>query len=155
MTTIISEESPLGPDLTLLFERHTADMHAQTQEHQEGRLNKVVSFVRVADWGVKLLVPHMYDDFDKLAAFSGLDLGLIQNTALEANAEALTGDNRYNMTVTIPKVDEFSLGELMFMYCWAIFYEGQLAGVDAFNQPGVEVYKKLLGPKLAKHKGGN
>ncbi|MBP6890309.1 MAG: glucose-6-phosphate isomerase [Veillonella sp.] len=133
----------------------TTDMHAQTQEHQEGRLNKVVSFVRVADWGVKLLVPHMYDDFDKLAAFSGLDLGLIQNTALEANAEALTGDNRYNMTVTIPKVDEFSLGELMFMYCWAIFYEGQLAGVDAFNQPGVEVYKKLLGPKLAKHKGGN
>ena len=80
---------------------------------------------------------------------------MIQNTALEANAEALTGDNRYNMTVTIPKVDEFSLGELMFMYCWAIFYEGQLAGVDAFNQPGVEVYKKLLGPKLAKHKGGN
>ena len=39
----------------------------------------------------------------------------------------------------------------MFMLCWAIFYEGQLAGVDAFDQPGVEVYKKLLGPKLAAH----
>ena len=33
-------------------------------------------------------------------------------------------------------------------FFWAIFYEAQLAGVDAFNQPGVEVYKKILGPKL-------
>ena len=47
-------------------------------------------------------------------------------------------------------MNAFHLGEMMFTMCWAIYFEGQLAGVDAFNQPGVEVYKKLLGPKLSK-----
>ena len=87
-----------------------------------------------------------------MEAFSGLDLGTILNTALEANSEALTGDNRFNLTIELPKADAYNLGAFMFMQCWAIFYEGQLAEVDAFNQPGVEVYKKLLGPKLAAHK---
>lgn len=130
----------------------TTDMHAQTQEHQEGRYNKIVSFVRIAKGESNLSVPHTYDTYSKLAAFSGLPLHTIMNTALEANAEALTSDNRFNCTVELPQLNAFHLGEIMFMYCWAIFYEGQLAGVDAFNQPGVEVYKKLLGPKLAAHK---
>ncbi|MBS4913735.1 MAG: glucose-6-phosphate isomerase [Veillonella sp.] len=130
----------------------TTDMHAQTQEHQEGRLNKVVTFVKVNEWGTTLEVPHTYSDIPTLEAFSGLDLGTILNTALEANSEALTGDNRFNLTIELPKADAYNLGAFMFMQCWAIFYEGQLAEVDAFNQPGVEVYKKLLGPKLAAHK---
>ena len=36
----------------------------------------------------------------------------------------------------------------MFMHCWAVYF----AGVDAFDQPGVEVYKRLIGPKLARAK---
>jgi len=36
----------------------------------------------------------------------------------------------------------------MFMHCWAVYFESILAGVDAFDQPGVEVYKRLIGPKL-------
>ncbi|MDY3974086.1 glucose-6-phosphate isomerase [uncultured Veillonella sp.] len=130
----------------------TTDMHAQTQEHQEGRLNKVVTFVKVADWETELVVPHTYADIPTLEAFSGLDLATIMNTALEANSEALTGDKRFNLTIELPTLNAFFLGAFMFMQCWAIFYEGQLANVDAFNQPGVEVYKKLLGPKLAAHK---
>lgn len=129
----------------------TTDMHAQTQEHQEGRLNKIVSFVKVKDWETKAIVPHTYDEYKPLKAFSGLDLGVILNTALEANSEALTGDKRFNVTYELPTLSAYHLGEFMFMLCWAIFYEGQLAGVDAFDQPGVEVYKKLLGPKLAAH----
>ena len=66
----------------------TTDMHAQTQEHQEGRLNKIVSFVKVKDWETKAIVPHTYDEYKPLKAFSGLDLGVILNTALEANSEA-------------------------------------------------------------------
>lgn len=127
----------------------TTDMHAQTQEHQEGRLNKIVTFVKVKDWETKAIVPHTYDAYEPLKAFSGLDLGVILNTALEANSEALTGDERFNITFELPTLSAYHLGEFMFMLCWSIFYEGQLAGVDAFDQPGVEVYKKLLGPKLA------
>ena len=46
----------------------TTDMHAQTQEHQEGRLNKIVSFVKVKDWETKAIVPHTYDEYKPLKA---------------------------------------------------------------------------------------
>ena len=128
----------------------TTDMHAQTQEHQEGRYNKVVSFVDVEDWHVSLPVPHMYDQYSKLEALAGLDLGFINRAALASNAESLASDGRFSGRYQLPTINAFHLGEWMFMMCWAIYFEGQLAGVDAFNQPGVEVYKKLLGPKLSK-----
>ena len=40
----------------------------------------------------------------------------------------------------------------MFMHSWAVYFESIFAGVDAFDQPGVEVYKRLIGPKLARAK---
>ncbi len=127
----------------------TTDMHAQTQEHQEGVRNKIVQFLKIEDWEQDTIVPARYDKYEKIAAFSGLGLSQILGAALEANAAALKSDNRFNATITLPSLNAYHLGELLFMLCWAIFFEGQLAGVDAFNQPGVEVYKKLLGPKLA------
>lgn len=131
----------------------TTDMHAQTQEHQEGPQDKIVQFLQVQDRGVSLAVPHTYDRYAKLAAFSGLELQDILQAALAANADALAGDNRFNSTFILPTLNAFHLGELMFMLCWSIFFEGELARIDAFNQPGVEVYKRLLGPKLAALKG--
>ena len=50
----------------------TTDMHAQTQEHQEGPQDKVVQFVSVENWPDDVTVPHLYDEYPKLAAFSGL-----------------------------------------------------------------------------------
>ncbi|WP_231562155.1 glucose-6-phosphate isomerase [Veillonella montpellierensis] len=126
----------------------TTDMHAQVQEHQEGRYNKVVQFIKVREWDVDAIVPHVYEEFPKIEAFTGISLNEIMQAALASNQEALNSDNRFNMTIEIPKLNAFHLGEVMFMFFWAIFYEAQLAGVDAFNQPGVEVYKKILGPKL-------
>lgn len=130
----------------------TTDMHAQTQEHQEGKLNKVVQFVRVKKWRAEVTVPAIYNQYPKLAAFSGLNLDEIMSAAMEANAKALEGANRFSAIYELPALNAFHLGELMFMLCWAIFFEGELADVDAFNQPGVEVYKRLLGPNLAKLK---
>lgn len=127
----------------------TTDMHAQTQEHQEGMCNKVVQFLQVEDWGKDVTVPNLYPNYEKLAAFSGLGLADILKAAKESNEAALTSDNRFNASFSLPILNAYHMGELLFMLCWSIFYEGELANVDAFNQPGVEVYKKLLGPKLA------
>lgn len=131
----------------------TTDMHAQTQEHQEGMKNKVVQFLEVREWRCDKIVPQTYDRYDKLAAFSGLPMSKILQAAMEANAAALTGDERFNATFVLPTLNAFHIGELLFLLCWSIFFEGELAKVDAFNQPGVEVYKKLLGPKLELLKG--
>ena len=132
----------------------TTDMHAQTQEHQEGPKDKVVQFVSIANWADDLVVPHMYDEYEKLAAFSGLPLSSILEAARSSNAEALIGDGRPSANYILPELNAFNLGELMFILCWSIAYEGEYANVDAFNQPGVEVYKRFLGGRLKKLQEG-
>ena len=131
----------------------TTDMHAQTQEHQEGPLDKIVQFLSIQKWDNDLVVPHLYDEYDKLAAFSGLPLSSILEAARCSNAEALAGSGRYSAVYTLPELTPFHLGELMFMLCISIAYEGEFANVDAFNQPGVEVYKRFLGGRLKKLQG--
>lgn len=126
----------------------TMDMHAQVQEHQEGRLNKVVQFIKVKEWDSSLVVPNAYSEFPQLDAIGDIPICDILNIALDANREALSSDNRFNMTITVPTLNAFHLGEIMFMHCWAVYFESIFAGVDAFDQPGVEVYKRLIGPKL-------
>lgn len=126
----------------------TTDMHAQTQEHQEGPQDKVVQFVSVAKWQHDVIVPHVYDQYPKLKAFSGLPLSEILEAARHANATALAGDGRPSANMILPELNAYHLGEAMFMLCLSIAYEGEFAHVDAFNQPGVEVYKRYLGKTL-------
>ena len=52
----------------------TMDMHAQVQEHQEGRLNKVVQFIKVKDWKHNLIVPDTYSEYERLHSLS--DVGI-------------------------------------------------------------------------------
>lgn len=132
----------------------TMDMHAQVQEHQEGRLNKVVQFIKVKEWQHNLVVPNTHSQYERLQALGNVGICDILNIALDANREALSSDNRFNMTITVPTLNAFHLGEIMFMHCWAVYFESIFAGVDAFDQPGVEVYKRLIGPKLAHVKDG-
>lgn len=126
----------------------TTDMHAQTQEHQEGPQDKVVQFVSVKNWNHDVIVPHLYDQYPKLAAFSGLPLSEVLEAARNANATALAGDGRPSANIILPELNAYHLGEVMFMLCLSIAYEGEFANVDAFNQPGVEVYKRYLGKTL-------
>lgn len=127
----------------------TTDMHAQTQQHQDGKRNKVVQFVKVADWKTDPVIPDVFPEVAALAQFAGLRMSQALDIALESNAVALNSDNRLNAIFSLPRLDAYHLGELMYMLALSIAYEGELADVDAFDQPGVEAYKKVMAPKLA------
>lgn len=127
----------------------TTDMHAQTQQHQEGRLNKVVQFVRVEKWKNDFEIPNVFPSVEKLASFSGAAMSSALETAREANEEALSGNHRFNALFSMPELTPYHLGELMYLLALSVAYEGELADVDAFDQPGVEVYKKIMGPRIA------
>ncbi len=133
----------------------TTDMHAQTQQHQEGKLDKVVQFVQIAEWPGDPLIPDVFPSEPKLSEMSGLSFGQAINAALASNAEALTANGRFNALFILPRLDLYHLGSLMYLLALSVAYEGELADVDAFDQPGVESYKRILGPKLAKLKKGN
>jgi len=130
----------------------TTDMHAQTQQHQDGKKNKIVQFVKIAQWHNDPVIPDAFPDVQTLAQFASLRMSQALDTALEANAAALKGDNRFNATLILPKLDAYHLGELLYMLALSVAYEGELSNVDAFDQPGVEAYKKIMGPMLTKLK---
>ena len=126
----------------------TTDMHAQTQQHQEGALDKVVQFIKIANWENDLTIPNVFPDKPRLADISGVTMGEALEVARQSNADALKSNKRFNACFTLPTLNEYHLGELLYMLAMSVAYEGELANVDAFNQPGVEAYKKIMGPML-------
>ncbi len=130
----------------------TTDMHAQTQQHQDGKKDKVVQFVKVAKWTNDPTIPDVFPSAAKLSEISGLQFSQALDAAREANAAALQSDVRFNATFVLPELNAYHLGELLYLLALSVAYEGELANVDAFDQPGVEAYKRLLGPMLKKLK---
>ena len=126
----------------------TTDMHAQTQQHQEGKLNKVVQFIRIDKWADDLVIPNVFPEVKKLADVSGVTMGAALEVARQSNADALASNKRYSAVFALPELTPYHLGELLYMLAMSIAYEGELADVDAFDQPGVEAYKRIMGPKL-------
>ncbi|AJQ26049.1 glucose-6-phosphate isomerase [Pelosinus fermentans] len=126
----------------------TTDMHAQTQQHQDGKKDKVVQFVKVTKWEQDAMIPDVFPTVSKLSEISSIYLSQALDVAREANAEALINDERFNATLILPSLNAYHLGELLYMLALSVAYEGELANVDAFDQPGVEAYKRLMGPRL-------
>ncbi len=126
----------------------TTDMHSQTQQHQEGMLDKVVQFIKVAKWADDYVIPNAFPSAKKLADISGVTMSEALEVARQSNADALSSNKRFNACFVLPELNEYHLGELMYLLAMSVAYEGELANVDAFNQPGVEAYKRIMGPKL-------
>jgi Glucose-6-phosphate isomerase len=126
----------------------TTDMHAQTQQHQEGKLNKVVQFIRVEKWAQDFMIPDAFPAAKKLSDIAGVKMSEALEVARESNADALVSNDRFNALFSLPELTPYHLGELLYMLAMSVAYEGELADVDAFNQPGVEAYKRIMGPKL-------
>lgn len=126
----------------------TTDMHSQTQQHQEGKLDKIVQFVKIAKWDNDLVIPDVFPEAKKLSDISGVTMGEALEVARQSNADALASNGRYSACFTLPELNAYHLGELLYMLAMSVAYEGELSNVDAFNQPGVEAYKRIMGPKL-------
>lgn len=122
----------------------TTDMHAQTQQHQEGRLNKVIQFIEVKDIGHAVELSNPFPNISSFDQYSGKTMNFYLGKALEANQNALNSDNRPNAKYVLPKINEYYLGALMYYLMLSIAYEGELSNVDAYDQPGVEVYKRFM-----------
>lgn len=122
----------------------STDMHAQTQEHQEGLPNKLVQFIQVEQELLDVRVPEMFMQHEFFARYAGLSLNKLNKQALQANAQALASANRPSLLINLPVLDMYYLGNLMYFYMLSIAYEAEMAEVNAFDQPGVEVYKHYL-----------
>ena len=79
-------------------------MHSQTQQHQEGKLNKVVQFIRLENWQSDIEIPNVFPEAKKLADISGVTMGQALEVARQSNADALASNKRYNACFTLPEL---------------------------------------------------
>lgn len=128
----------------------TTDMHSQTQQHREGRYDKFVTIIEIAAGSIKLSVPDLYHDEPAMHQFANHDFRSLLNAALSANEKALADDGRPSCRLTLPNLEAETLGGLLYFFELATVYEAELLNVNAFDQPGVEAYKKYLQQYVAK-----
>jgi len=119
------------------------DQHAQVQLFMEGPADKTVTFVAVDNRGTDVTIPNAFADVKELGYLGGHSLGELIDIEQRATAGALAKRGRPNMTIHLERVDASHVGQLMMMLEIATAYAGQLYGIDAFNQPGVELGKQF------------
>ncbi len=124
--------------------RGTNDLHSIQQNNIEGRNDKVVTFIKVEKFKNEIKVP-VGDEIISGRKFSEL-IALAQ----EATVWALAQEARPSCTITLPEVSPYYWGGLLFFLQMATAFEGELLGVNAFDQPGVEGYKNYMYYKLGK-----
>lgn len=116
------------------------DQHAQVQLFIEGPRDKVISFIRVAEPAVDITMPSIEGANHYLGGHS---LSELLEAELQGTMQALANTGRPSLLVTIPRVDAHSLGALFYLYEAATALAGDLYGIDTFDQPGVELGKRL------------
>lgn len=119
------------------------DQHSQVQLFMEGPADKTVTFVSIAKRSAEVSMPKGFADSKELGYLGGHSLGELLDIELRATAGALAKRGRANMTIKLEKVDARHIGELIMFLEIATAYAGSLYGIDAFNQPGVELGKQF------------
>jgi glucose-6-phosphate isomerase len=119
------------------------DQHAQVQLFMEGPADKTVTFVAVKERSADVKIPAAFSDVKELGYLAGHSLGELIDIEQRATAGALARRGRPNMTIHLDRVDAAHVGQLMMLLEVATAYAGQLYGIDAFNQPGVELGKQF------------
>ena len=116
------------------------DQHAQVQLFMGGPHDKLVTFVTVKEPAARQMIPTEDGPY---AYLGGHDLAELLDFEQRATALALAQDNRPSLSIALPRLDAHCVGQLLFLMEAATAFAGELYGIDAFNQPGVELGKRL------------
>ena len=124
---------------------NTRDLHSRAQQHQEGRRDKILNNLTVDQWKFDALPVGTGDcDLDELDVFAQRTLPEMMNAAIRGTNQAYCDDGRLTTEIRLPRVDEFSLGQLFQMLMLATVLEGRWMGINPYGQPGVEAYKRNM-----------
>lgn len=122
----------------------TSDLHSMGQYIQEGLRNIFETVISVEKPKYNLTVPTDKDNFDKLNFLAGKHLDYINKMAELGTMLAHVDGGVPNIKITIPGINEYYLGELIYFFEKACAISGYLLGVNPFDQPGVEEYKRNM-----------
>ena len=128
----------------------TTDLHSMGQYIQEGRRNLFETVISIEKPKSDITINKDEDNLDGLNYLAGKTLDYVNKKAMEGTVKAhVTGDVP-NIMLTIENLDEENIGELIYFFEKACAMSGMILGVNPFNQPGVEEYKKNMFKLLKK-----
>ena len=129
---------------------NTTDLHSMGQYIQEGRRNLFETVVSIKNPKSDITINPDDDNLDGLNYLAGKTLDYVNKKAMEGTIKAhVTGDVP-NIMITMEKLDENNIGELIYFFEKACAMSGCILGINPFNQPGVEEYKKNMFKLLKK-----
>lgn len=121
------------------------DQHSQIQLYMAGPQDKVITFVSVEDHGDRIEIPKYFNSY-----LGGHTINELISVEQKATELALTKNGRPSCTITLGKISPFTVGALMYMLEMQTAIAGELFGINAFDQPGVEEGKKITSALLGK-----
>lgn len=134
---------PAGVDLT-------TDLHSMGQYIQDGKRNLFETVINVEETKSDIKIKKDEDNLDGLNFLAGKTMDYINKQAMKGTIEAHVSGGVPNIIINIKKLNEETIGELIYFFELACAISGNILGVNPFDQPGVEAYKKNMFRLLGK-----
>lgn len=128
----------------------TTDLHSMGQFIQDGQRTMFETVLSVEKSSTEIILEEEEVDLDGLNYLAGKSVDFVNKSAMKGTLLAHSDGNVPNLMVSIPEQNEFYLGELFYFFEFACGVSGYLLGVNPFDQPGVESYKKNMFALLGK-----
>lgn len=128
----------------------TTDLHSLGQFIQDGTKNHIETVLDVQNPRRKIIMEQEDNDLDGMNYLAGRTVDFINQQAMNGTILAHVDGQIPNLKITLPHMDEYCLGELFYFFEFACGVSGYVLGVNPFNQPGVESYKKNMFALLGK-----
>jgi glucose-6-phosphate isomerase len=128
----------------------STDLHSLGQYIQDGQRNLFETVINVKNCGSEFVIPNDESNVDGLNFISGKTLDYVNQTAMLATLMAHNDGGVPNILIELQDRSAFSFGYLVYFFELACAVSGYMLGVNPFNQPGVEAYKKNMFALLGK-----
>ncbi len=116
------------------------DQHSQIQLYNEGPNNKVITFIRVENFDTMLEIPKILE-YTGIGYLGGKTINDLINAEADSTRVALADYSRPTMTISLERIDEYNIAQLLYMLEVQTAIAGELYNIDTFSQPGVEQAK--------------
>ena len=120
------------------------------QLYTEGPFDKVITFLGVEKYRANVRIPEGYSDIHDVSFLSGHSLNELILAEQHATEYAILKSGHLSHTITLPEVNPFTIGELLYMFEVMTAFAGELLSINAFDQPGVEEGKNATYALLGK-----
>jgi len=128
----------------------TTDLHSMGQYIQEGLRNIFETVIYVEKPRKSIVIKEDKDNIDGLNFLAGKEMDYVNKKAFEGTLLAHTDGGVPNLVVSVPELSDYYFGNMVYFFEKACGISGYLLGVNPFDQPGVEAYKKNMFALLGK-----